>query len=44
MTPNNGTIRFSNKRKHYEIGDTITINLDSGENAVFVLTEIKPTT
>ncbi len=33
-------ITFSNRRKDYEVGDTINIALDSGEIATYTLTEI----
>jgi len=37
------TIIFTDKRKDYEVGDTISIGLDSGETAIYTLTEIIPT-
>jgi hypothetical protein len=34
-------VLFSNRRKDYELGDTINVGLDTGETAVYTLTEIK---
>ena len=33
-------ITFTSNPKYYEIGDTISIDLDNGKTAVYTLTEI----
>ena len=35
------TVSFTSHHKHYEVGDTITIGLDNGKQAVYKLIKIE---